>query len=342
MIDVLAALREQDTRLDDIIRDQQVAKGRGDGFNPRAFAERVQVLGPLVSLDVLQRHVGSAVLNRLGTTWDERYGELVAFKSRQGHCHIPADYAANPPLGAWLVHQRQFQKRGTLSEERVAQLQELGVVWDVLDDFWERRFQNLARFKARHGHCNVAVEYPDDPLLGTWLNNQRRLKRRGALSPERVRRLTDLGLTWDVNDAIWEQMAQALAGFKTRHGHCNVPQKYSEDPRLGTWLAVQRRFWKRGALSADRIARLEALGVVWDAFDRAWEQRFQELAAFRATRRALRSSPRLCQQSDAWTMAQQAAATQRQRQPLVRMHSETRRARCCVGPEGRYLGAEDS
>lgn len=36
VVDVLAALREQDARLDEIIRVQQVAKGRGEVFNPRA------------------------------------------------------------------------------------------------------------------------------------------------------------------------------------------------------------------------------------------------------------------------------------------------------------------
>ena len=55
LIDVLGAMREQDTRLEEIIRDQQISKGRGEVFNPRAFRERVQVLGPVVSLDVLQR-----------------------------------------------------------------------------------------------------------------------------------------------------------------------------------------------------------------------------------------------------------------------------------------------
>src|SRR4030095_3428559 len=98
VVDVLAALREEDARLDEIIRVQQVAKGRGEVFNPRAFAERVQVLGPLVALEVLERHVGAVVLESLGVSWDERSGQLVAFKEREGHCNVPERYPSNPRL----------------------------------------------------------------------------------------------------------------------------------------------------------------------------------------------------------------------------------------------------
>jgi hypothetical protein len=95
---VLGALREQDARVDEIIRVQQVAKGRGEVFNPRAFAERVLVLGPLVALEVLEHHVGAVILNSLGTSWDERYGQLVAFTAQHGNCWVPQIYPESPRL----------------------------------------------------------------------------------------------------------------------------------------------------------------------------------------------------------------------------------------------------
>ena len=66
LIDVLAALREHDARLDEIIRSQQIAKGRGEVFNPRAFAERVMVLGPAVALEALEREIFSQGRKRPG------------------------------------------------------------------------------------------------------------------------------------------------------------------------------------------------------------------------------------------------------------------------------------
>ena len=66
-------------------------------------------------------------------------------------------------------------------------------------------------------------------------------------------------------NAAWETQFAALQAFKAREGHCNVPARYPEHPSLGTWLGTQRQSKKKNTLSPERIARLEALGVVWDA-----------------------------------------------------------------------------
>jgi len=163
-----------------------------------------------------------------------------------------------------LDKQRQERKHGTQAQERVAQLDALGVVWERLDDFWEHRLRDLTTFKMQHGHCNVPVEYPQNPALGTWLNNQRRLQRSLKLSHDRVNRLEEVGVLWEPQAAVWEQRFQELRTFKKDRGHCDVPQSYPENPSLGTWLSNQRQFRRRGTLSQDRIGQLEALGVVWN------------------------------------------------------------------------------
>ena len=140
IVDVLAALREHDTRLDELIRQQQTAKGAGEPFNLRTFKERVQVLGPLVSLDLLQKHIGSVVLDRLGMFWDERYGELLAFKNHHGHCRVPKTYPAAPLLERWLGRQRSFYRRGILRPDRLRLLEALGVTWEPQDHRGTRCF----------------------------------------------------------------------------------------------------------------------------------------------------------------------------------------------------------
>ncbi|KAG7357344.1 helicase domain protein [Nitzschia inconspicua] len=68
--------------------------------------------------------------------WLERLDELRLFKEEFGHCNVPKNFHANKALAVWIKSQRRqyklFQrgKQGTMTEERVAKLNELGFVWD--------------------------------------------------------------------------------------------------------------------------------------------------------------------------------------------------------------------
>jgi hypothetical protein len=80
------------------------------------------------------------------------------------------------------------------------------------------------------------------------------------------------GWAWNNNDARWEEGFNALQRFVEREGHAGVPQprppnQFVEDGyNLGKWVGHQRAFHRRGELSSDRAARLEAQpGWVWSA-----------------------------------------------------------------------------
>ena len=71
-------------------------------------------------------------------------------------------------------------------------------------------------------------------------------------------------------DAGWAAQLAKLTEYKRKHGDCNVPRDWAEDPRLGTWVNTQRKGKKmldRGepgnGLTPDRIAKLEAHGFEW-------------------------------------------------------------------------------
>ncbi len=43
-------------------------------------------------------------------------------------------------------------------------------------------------------------------------------------------------------------------------GHCNVPQGWSENPELGTWVGTQRTRAKKGIMTDEQRRRLEEIG----------------------------------------------------------------------------------
>eukprot|EP00521_Asterionellopsis_glacialis_P007019 CAMPEP_0195281356 /NCGR_PEP_ID=MMETSP0707-20130614/704_1 /TAXON_ID=33640 /ORGANISM="Asterionellopsis glacialis, Strain CCMP134" /LENGTH=324 /DNA_ID=CAMNT_0040340237 /DNA_START=47 /DNA_END=1018 /DNA_ORIENTATION=- len=105
------------------------------------------------------------------------------------------------------------------------------------DEAWYAMFERLLQFKAETGHCIVPVRYKKDIQLGAWVRNQR--IRKASSSKERVRLLDSIGFNWSVKEQreqhLWRTMFTRLLAFRDKHGHCKVPQRYRDDPQLGTW-----------------------------------------------------------------------------------------------------------
>ena len=72
-------------------------------------------------------------------------------------------------------------------------------------------------------------------------------------------------------EAAWEAQLARLVAYKAAHGDCRVPDGWAEDPRLANWVKTQRSYKRRldrgepsAGMTAERAARLTALGLVWD------------------------------------------------------------------------------
>jgi len=79
-------------------------------------------------------------------------------------------------------------------------------------------------------------------------------------------------------EETWTGKCEELRKFRNEQGHCRVHQGHES---LGLWVMTQRKFYKSGSLSADRVSRLESIDFEWDAHAAVWEERFEELAAYK-------------------------------------------------------------
>ena len=275
--DVLQAMQEQDAVLAEIIREMREESGRLGGFDDSRLRERVEVLGPEVSLDILRRAVSTVLVDRLGVSWDQRYGELKRYKERFGHCNVPRRWKENSQLGKWVEHQRSFENRGELSSERRERLDALGFVWDPFAFAWETMFVELKRYWDQHGDCKVPKRWPANPQLATWVGVQRL---GGRISEGRKAQLDKLGFDWDPFNSAWETMLNELKRYKEQFGHCDVPWEKKNRTPLAQWVSKQRSKWKRGRLPEDRRVRLDAIGFIWDDVEQSWEASYLALKRY--------------------------------------------------------------
>ena len=229
---------------------------------------------------------------RRGTNsaWNERLDELAKYQAEHGHCNVPQSHG---PLGKWVQHQRLNLKEGKLLEERVQKLDELGIVWAPprgprgpprgTNSAWNERLDELARYKAEHGHCSVPAIQGS---LGRWVHMQRRNRKKGKLLEERVQKLDELGFVWAPppgppggTNSIWNERLDELAKYKAEHGHCNVPASRGS---LGRWVHNQRSYVKKGELSKECVKGLDGLDFNWGTSQKSWDERFEELSKYQA------------------------------------------------------------
>jgi hypothetical protein len=204
-----------------------------------------------------------------GRKWEEGYQRLVAYKAEYGDCNVSSRYRTKDSfkLGSWVSNQRKDYNKDKLSTERIQRLEAIGFVWDILEAAWEEGYQHLVAYKAEYGDCNVPDSYStkDGFKLGGWVSNQRSRYNKDKLSTERIQRLEAIGLIWNPFEVGWEEGYQHLVAYKAEYGDCNVSALYSTKDgfKLGGWVSNQRKNYTSGAISDERIKRLEAIGFVW-------------------------------------------------------------------------------
>lgn len=97
----------------------------------------------------------------------------------------------------------------------------------------------------------------------------------------------------------WYTRLGELHDYKLEKGDCSVPQKYPENPPLGTWVNKQRMEYKnlldgeKHSLTETKFQKMEEIGFDWGKRkgDHSWEERYQQLAEYKKKHGSCKYSP---------------------------------------------------
>ena len=219
---------------------------------------------------------------RLEYLWNKHYQELKEYHHFYGHCNPSKRDKQYSTLDRWVRHQRETFKAKKLRDDRIAKLNKLEFVWEVTglyrksnkyDSMWDKSYQELKEYLHSNGHFNVPEGYGQNQALARWIKTQRQKFKAKKLRDDRIAKLNELGFEWTPSARKlsikngWDKRYQELKEYIRFNGHCNVPHDDKLHPSysLGMWIARQRKIFKRGALSADRIARLKKVDFPFKA-----------------------------------------------------------------------------
>ena len=190
-------------------------------------------------------------------------------------------------LGNWVNTQRRSNKKGKLSKERKELLVKIGMRFDIKDndEIWTQMYTLAKNHFEKYGNLEIPQSFKtmngiikdeNGYNLGKWLDTQRQTYKIGKLSPERIDLLEQIEMRFDTrdNDEIWTQiytlaknhfekygsLERITSRYKTLNGVVEDKKGYS----LGEWFNRQRKAYKKGKLSKEKIELLERIGMVWE------------------------------------------------------------------------------
>jgi hypothetical protein len=293
---LLEALRAHDARIVEQLAQQQ-AQSRSRGVQTREKGEESGGEGGGVSQSakallkfstprdpaVLAAFINLRVLNPEHEHWRRGIEAAVIYNRLHGNLKVPFTYRvpegqeaeaegwpaslANFPLGQWVADARRFYARGTLDEDRIEQLERLGMVWSHYDVAWEEGLAAARGWAEEHGHLLAPLDATyKGARVGIFLKNARAAARKaaeierrraeglpvgssaGALSDDRREQLEEIDPSWCLAWPVEWQRAFHLTRMHLEQGG-ELPTEpgtvlvQSED--LGRWVRAQRLGWDK-------------------------------------------------------------------------------------------------
>ena len=260
------------------------ANGAGD----KIVTERFEVIEQVQNCRLLFERLE----NSLSSTWDYYFAAASTYYAKHGNLKVPLRYKTpgGLSLGDWVQTQRQIRKGkrtfGTLTQQQIERLDRIGMVWETKSETaWARGLEAARRYRQQYGDLQVPSAYKDADgfALGNWIRNTRSRFGSGGLKESQIRELDALDMVWNSIDAKWERCYAEAALYYEKHGSLNLAPKYVSPSgvRLGAWLENQRAAYWKGELSADKAARLEVIGMLWDGRnDRQWLRAYEAAARY--------------------------------------------------------------
>lgn len=155
------------------------------------------------------------------------------------------------------------------------------------EERWNVMYEAAKEYYKEYGNLAVPYNYTtkDGKNLGSWISAIRNCykgnKSSVLLTEERVKKLNDIEMVWDIHLSNWRSMYEEAKEYYDTTGDLLVPQAYitKEGSDLGGWISYQREIYngkKKKNLTSEQIKLLNDIKMVWtDVNEVRWNRNFE-------------------------------------------------------------------
>ena len=303
----------------------------------RAMRQQYQVLLP-EKREILERLGVDFTPRKSKEDYEDRWKRMLAVLADFLQDHSLGDLKANVKhqdenLGTWWNNQKQKHRNGSLGNDRIERLAEVGATlssneagtaktrkpsrnFTRFEERWDAKFEKLEAFHKKHGHCKVPYSDIDRSLVN-WMTHQRSLNTKNELRSDRKDRLLKLG--FDFNPLLSSGQYSKPVGSDNTNGSDNDTNKprrvtapFDKDGR-SIWESKFERFCEyrnsHGHVRIPNSYKQYGLGC-WVSNQKTYFRK-GEMDPGRADRMIQVGLPQLRERDDCWDASFEKVSRQR-------------------------------
>lgn len=231
------------------------------------------------------------IWSKLDYYWERNFAAAMEYYKEHGHLNVPTVYVNSDGirLGVWISNIRDLhagkKMRGTRpSEEQIARLNEIGMIWSSnIENKWEKGFSEAREYAIKHKTLIMNNTYvsPSGYNLGVWLVRQNKMLKEGKLSLERKQRLDNLGVEWIRKDP-WLFRYDLVIKYYEENQTIDIPQAVIvEGVWIGKWVITQKKMYEQGRLSKEQMELIDKLPMEQvGRKNKAWYAAYDDILSF--------------------------------------------------------------
>lgn len=152
----------------------------------------------------------------------------------------------------------------TIYDESLDFKEFLSRLGDILIDDWNDMYNRLVEYKNKYGDCNIKQNYTDKKLYN-WVRIQREYYKLNTINSDRMKKLREIDFVFNPYEEKWNDLFERLRKYKEKNNNIDIPYKFITEDGYGLydWVSKQRKDYKQGKLTENKIKMLNSLDFNW-------------------------------------------------------------------------------